>query len=81
MPQTKHTKPRGKLLEQLPYKLQMRVIHAGKWVAWTPNFKKVIAADHDPMAARAKAHKAGVAHPVMEWVPPVPERPVETIAP
>jgi hypothetical protein len=61
--------------EALPPDAIVRLDHAGEWVAWDRGMTRSVATGPDMEAVRADAIKAGVARPVMEWVPPAPVRP------
>src|SRR5262249_22263864 len=61
--------------EAPPPDARARLAHSGEWVAWDRDMNRVVASGSDMEAARAEAVKAGVARPVMEWVPPTPVRP------
>lgn len=61
--------------EKLPPDALARLDHAGEWIAWDRDMTRAVASGPDMEAARAEAVKAGVARPVMEWVPPTPVRP------
>lgn len=66
--------------DQLPYDALVRLDHAGEWVAWDSDpvirrdTARAVAFGADMEAVRNEALKAGVARPVMEWVPPHPVR-------
>jgi hypothetical protein len=77
MPRTKTTKARRTFTaEELPYPARMRLEHASRWIAWTQDMDRVIAAGDDPETVRTAALAAGVEGPILEWVPPVPVRPI-----
>lgn len=48
-------------------------VYGGKWVAWTKNGKRIVAAGKTPEEARAAARRAGVSAVAYEWVPPADE--------
>jgi hypothetical protein len=77
MPRTKMTKAQPTFTtEELPYPVRMRLEHAGQWIAWTQDMDRVVAAGDDPETVQAEARAAGVENSVVEWVPPVPVRPL-----
>lgn len=47
--------------------------YGGKWVAWTRDGKRIVAAGGTPEEARAAARRAGVSDIAYEWVPPAGE--------
>jgi hypothetical protein len=55
---------------ELPLEARLRREHAGKWIAWAPDFKTLVAVGDDHAAAR----EAGVPRAVMEWVEPISAR-------
>jgi hypothetical protein len=62
---------------ELPAQVRLRLEHAGRWVAWSEDFNSVMAAGDDPEGVRAAARKAGALRAILEWVPPVPVRPID----
>jgi hypothetical protein len=42
----------------------------GKWIAWSSDGLRIIAAGDSPTEARAAAEQAGVFDAMFEWVPP-----------
>ncbi len=55
----------------------MRVEYAGRWIAWSADFKTFVAAADDYDSIHEAARQAGVPKAVVEWVPPVPVRPID----
>ncbi|MFO0953718.1 MAG: DUF5678 domain-containing protein [Isosphaeraceae bacterium] len=78
MPETTATNTRAWMpASELPEPARLRLEHAGRWVAWAEDGKSVVAVGDDPESVRAAARQAGTARAVLEWVPPVPFRPVD----
>jgi hypothetical protein len=48
--------------------------YGGKWVAWTADHQRIVAAARSPDEALAAAENAGVCDPILLWVPPADER-------
>ncbi len=48
--------------------------YGGKWVVWTKDARRIVAAGDTPAEARAAAEAAGVREIVYQWVPPAHER-------
>ena len=65
--------------DQLPPDALVRLDHAGEWVAWDHDLIRAVATGADMETVRAAAVSAGVARPVMEWVPPTPVCPIGPI--
>jgi hypothetical protein len=63
-------------LDALPPDARVRLDHAGEWVAWDRGMTRAVASGSDPEAVHAEAVRAGVARPILEWVPlaPTPTR-------
>jgi hypothetical protein len=76
MPETNATTtgPAGMSALELPEQARLRLEHAGRWVAWSDDFTRIMAAGDSYEAVRDAAHQAGVERTVEEWVPPVPVR-------
>ena len=47
--------------------------YAGKWIAWSKDAARIVAAGDTPDEARAAAERAGVHEIVYQWVPPTDE--------
>jgi hypothetical protein len=62
---------------ELPAQARLRMEHAGRWVAWADDFSSVVAVGDDPEVVREAARQAGAPRAVLEWVPPVPVRPLD----
>lgn len=78
MPRTTTTPSRtGMSADELPVQARLRLEHAGRWVAWSEDFNSVLAVGDDREAVRAAARQAGAARALLEWVPPVPVRPID----
>jgi hypothetical protein len=43
----------------------------GKWITWTPDGLKIVAAGDSPSSALAAAREAGVPDALCEWIPPM----------
>ena len=84
MPESKTTattraetdEPVGLTIDQLPVEARLRLEHAEKWVAWAPDEQSVIASGEDFLEVREASQRAGFPDALMEWVPPVPIRPL-----
>lgn len=63
--------------DELPPDMRLRLEHAGRWVAWFEDFSRVVAVGDDPVVVREAARRAGFEHAPLEWVPPVPLRPID----
>ena len=61
---------------ELPEQARLRLEHAGRWVAWSEDGTDVVTVGDDPESVRQAARQAGSDRVVLEWVPPVPVRPV-----
>lgn len=78
MPKTTTTTSRTWMTpSELPTQARLRLEHAGRWVAWSEDFDRVITVGDDPETVRAAANQAGATGAVLEWVPPVPVRPID----
>jgi len=54
----------------------LRLEYAGRWVAWTEDERRIIAAGATPEEVRAAAERAGHTRFIYDWVPPAHERQV-----
>jgi hypothetical protein len=45
------------------------VEYTGKWVAWTPDGRKIVGSGDTAKEAKIAAEKAGVRNGVFEWIP------------
>jgi hypothetical protein len=59
---------------ELASEVQMRAEHAGRWVAWTIDERRIVADGDTPEAVRDAAEQAGVARFILDWIPPIDER-------
>ncbi len=59
---------------ELAPEVRMRLEHAGRWVAWTSDGRRIVAAGETPEAVRDAAERAGEARFILDWIPPVEER-------
>ncbi len=50
---------------------ELRLQHAGRWVAWTPDLSDIMLSSTDPLELRRRGQETGIAGLVYEWVPPV----------
>jgi hypothetical protein len=48
--------------------------YGGKWIAWTRDAMRIVAAGRSPEDVKAAAARAGVTDIAYEWVPPADER-------
>jgi len=78
MPKTTGTTTRTWMsIAELPVQARLRLEHAGRWVAWAEDFNSVVAVADSYEALREAVPRAGGARAVVEWVPPVPVRPID----
>ena len=66
---------RGMTLDELPVEVRLRVIHAGRWVAWAEDDQSVVAVADTYEEVREAKIRAGFPRAVSEWLEPVPIRP------
>jgi hypothetical protein len=59
-------------IDEVPPDARARLDHEGEWVAWDRGVTRVVASGSDPVAVRAQAIRAGVARPIMEFIPSPP---------
>jgi hypothetical protein len=64
-------------ISELPIQARLRVEHAGRWVAWAEDFKSVVAVADSYEDLRKAINRESGARTVVEWVPPVPLRPID----
>jgi hypothetical protein len=74
--QPEPTEEPGMTIDELPVKVRLRVEHAGRWVAWAEDDQSVTAAADTYEEVREAARRAGLPHPLCEWLEPVPVRPL-----
>src|SRR2546428_532152 len=48
--------------------------YAGKWVAWTKDAMRIVAAANTPEELKVEAERKGVRDIVYQWVPPADQR-------
>jgi hypothetical protein len=63
----------GSPTDELPLQARLRLEHAGRWVAWTEDGGRIVAAADDYEAVRTAARQAGVERAICEWLPPLDE--------
>ena len=73
MPKTTVRTRAERPLSELPVQARLRLEHAGRWVAWTEDGRRIVAAADDYEAVRHAARRAGVERAVCEWLPPLDE--------
>jgi hypothetical protein len=57
----------------LPLQARLRQEHAGRWVAWSDDGRRIVASGDDFEVVRAAARQAGFERAVCEWLPPLDE--------
>jgi hypothetical protein len=54
-----------------PEQARLRLEYSGRWVAWTDDGRRIVAAADEYEAVREAARRAGVEGAVCEWLPPL----------
>ena len=58
---------------ELSQTARLRLEHSGRWVAWTEDGRRIVAAADDYAAVRDAARQAEVEKALCEWLPPLDE--------
>jgi hypothetical protein len=65
------TEPAEIPIDEWPLQARLRLEHSGKWVAWSEDGSRIVAAADDYEAVRTAARQAGVERAICEWLPPL----------
>ena len=55
--------------QALPVRARLRLEHAGRWVAWSEDGRRVVAVGDDFDAVRSEARQVGGEWVICEWLP------------